>query len=127
MEKISEDIGEKFDDTMVQAEKMAADEKANPTSEFADTPLDASGSLLDDTDDFFSKAAAYAEGDHHSFSEGKITITPSEDVTDQVAEEVKQIKAAGFEGAASFEAFAPDIHDMTDPTAALAGSIAFIT
>jgi 2-keto-myo-inositol isomerase len=34
---------------------------------------------------------------------------------------------AGYDGPASFEAFAPAVHDMTDPAAALAGSIAFIT
>lgn len=33
---------------------------------------------------------------------------------------------AGYTGPASFEAFAPEIHDMNDPTADLAGSIAFI-
>lgn len=34
---------------------------------------------------------------------------------------------AGYTGPASFEAFAPKIHDMKDPAEALAGSIAFIT
>jgi 2-keto-myo-inositol isomerase len=41
--------------------------------------------------------------------------------------QLRSFQAAGFTGPASFEAFAPDIHDMTDPTAELAGSIAFIT
>lgn len=43
---------------------------------------------------------------------------------------VAQLRAfaqAGFSGPASFEAFAPDVHTMTDPATALAGSIAFIT
>ena len=35
--------------------------------------------------------------------------------------------ADGYRGPVSFEAFAPEIHDLTDPTEALAGSIAFIT
>lgn len=90
---IASDIGEKFDDTMEKAEKMAAEEKANPKQEFADTPLDASGSLLDGSDDFFSKAAAYADGDHGAFSEGKITI--SEDITP--TEKSTGGKAAGFD------------------------------
>ena len=43
---------------------------------------------------------------------------------------IAQLRAfaeAGFDGPASFEAFAPEIHQMTDPTATLAGSIAFMT
>ena len=89
--EITADLGEKLDATIEKAEKMAAEEKANPTPEFAETPLDASGSLLDGKDDFFSKAAAYSEGDHGAFSEGKIEITtPTPDPV------VKEIKAAGF-------------------------------
>jgi 2-keto-myo-inositol isomerase len=41
--------------------------------------------------------------------------------------QLRSFQAAGFAGPASFEAFAPAIHDMTDPNADLAGSIAFIT
>ncbi len=41
--------------------------------------------------------------------------------------QLRSFQAAGFQGPASFEAFAPEIHDMKDPAAALAGSIAFIT
>ena len=41
--------------------------------------------------------------------------------------QLRSFQAAGFTGPASFEAFAPEIHDMTDPATALAGSIAFIT
>jgi 2-keto-myo-inositol isomerase len=40
--------------------------------------------------------------------------------------QLRSLRAAGYTGPASFEAFAPEIHDMKDPTAALAGSIAFI-
>lgn len=41
--------------------------------------------------------------------------------------QLQALQAAGYTGPASFEAFAPEVHDMTDPAAALAGSIAFIT
>ena len=41
--------------------------------------------------------------------------------------QLRSFQAAGFAGPASFEAFAPEIHDMTNPATALAGSIAFIT
>ena len=41
-------------------------------------------------------------------------------------DQLRRLQAAGYKGPASFEVFAPEIHDMTDPAAALAGSIAFI-
>ncbi|MEO1640993.1 MAG: TIM barrel protein [Pseudomonadota bacterium] len=41
--------------------------------------------------------------------------------------QLRALIADGYAGPISFEAFAPEIHDLTDPTAALAGSIAFIT
>lgn len=41
-------------------------------------------------------------------------------------DQLRRLRAAGYTGPASFEVFAPEIHDMKDPTAALAGSIAFI-
>ena len=40
--------------------------------------------------------------------------------------QLRRLRAAGYGGPASFEAFAPEIHDMKDPAGALAGSIAFI-
>lgn len=41
--------------------------------------------------------------------------------------QLQTLRAQGYIGPASFECFAPQIHDMTDPSTALAGSIAFIT
>lgn len=41
--------------------------------------------------------------------------------------QLRNLRAAGYTGPASFEVFAPDIHELKDPTAALAGSIAFIS
>jgi len=41
-------------------------------------------------------------------------------------DQLRSLRAAGYTGPASFEAFAPEIHDMKDPAAALARSIAFI-
>ena len=41
--------------------------------------------------------------------------------------QLQTLKALGYTGPASFECFAPQVHAMTDPSAALAGSIAFIT
>lgn len=72
--EVSEKVGEKLEATMDKADKWAAEEKLKPKKEFADDTLDASGSLLEDTDDFFSKADKYADGEYDSFSEGKITI-----------------------------------------------------
>lgn len=41
--------------------------------------------------------------------------------------QLRDLRTAGYTGPVSFEAFAPEIHEMKDPTAALAGSIAFIS
>ncbi|MFA8443077.1 TIM barrel protein [Yoonia sp.] len=50
------------------------------------------------------------------------------DAEDRLANigQLRRLRAGGYTGPASFEAFAPDIHDMKDPAPALAGSIAFI-
>lgn len=42
-------------------------------------------------------------------------------------QQLQDLRAQGYTGPASFECFAPQIHQMTDPATALAGSIAFIT
>ncbi|MBB5722971.1 2-keto-myo-inositol isomerase [Loktanella ponticola] len=41
--------------------------------------------------------------------------------------QLQTLRAQGYAGPASFECFAPEIHAITDPSAALAGSITFIT
>ncbi len=86
------DLGTKLDETIAKAEKMAAEEAANPTPKYAEDTLDTGDSLLDGTDDFFSKAERFADGDHGAFSEGKIEI--NENVTATPAKEIR--KAAGF-------------------------------
>lgn len=40
--------------------------------------------------------------------------------------QIARLQAQGFDGPFSFEAFAPDIHELNDPTAALSASTAFI-
>lgn len=86
------DLKEKLDDTIVKAEAMAAEEKLNPPKEFADDVVDAGGSLLEDTDDFFSKADKYAEGEYGAFSDGKITV-----IEERIEVDKPTVKAAGFE------------------------------
>jgi hypothetical protein len=71
---VKDQLGDKLEATMDKADKWAAEEKLKPKKEFADDTLDASGSLLEDTDDFFSKADKFASGEYDSFSEGKISI-----------------------------------------------------
>lgn len=88
------DLKETLDETIDKAEAMAEHDKLNPPKEFADNPLDASGSLLDDTDDFFSKADKYADGDYGAFSEGKTTIIKDTGSPDP---DRPAVKAAGFE------------------------------
>jgi ElaB/YqjD/DUF883 family membrane-anchored ribosome-binding protein len=64
--EVAADLEEKFDKTYQKAQDEAAKEAAKPKSEFADTPLDAGGSTLKGTDDFFEKASKYADGDYGS-------------------------------------------------------------
>lgn len=74
---VKEDLSEKLEETMTKADAWAAEEKANPKPDFAEDTLDASGSLLEGKDDFFSKADKFASGDYGAFSEGKITLDES--------------------------------------------------
>jgi len=93
--EVTGDLKEKLDETIVKAEAMAEEERLNPPKEFADDTVDASGSLLEGTDDFFSKADKYADGDYGAFSEGKVKISDERieiDKSDRPA-----IQAAGFE------------------------------
>jgi len=107
------DMGDKLDETYEKAKQMEAEEALKPKKDFADDTLDADGSLLDDTDDFFSKADKFASGEYDAFSEGKITIkdtdglelkasdTPSKPTLDYDAATDAAIdsgaKAAGFD------------------------------
>jgi len=93
----SEYVSEKFNETMEKAEAFKAEQDAQPKREFAENDLDASGSMLEGTDDFFSKADKFADGDHGAFSEGKITINENvEAIKSKGAEINEEVKAAGF-------------------------------
>jgi len=90
--EVKDDLKEKLDDTMEKADAMAAEEKLNPPKEFADDVVDASGSLLEGKDDFFSNADKYADGDYGAFSEGKISVTD-----ERIEIDKPTVKAAGFD------------------------------
>ncbi len=78
---VKEDLSVKLNETMDKADAWVEAEKAKPKKEFADDTIDASGSLLEGKDDFFSKADKFASGEYDAFSEGKITIEePIKDV-----------------------------------------------
>lgn len=88
--EITGQLGEKLDETIEKAEAMAEADKNKP--EFAEEPINLDDSLLDGTDDFFSKADQYAKGEYDAFStEPKI----SKDPTAQI--EKPAVLAAGFE------------------------------
>jgi len=72
--EVKDHLGEKLDQTMDKADAWAEEQKNNPKPEFAEDTIDASGSLLEGKDDFFSKADKYASGDYGAFSEGKVTL-----------------------------------------------------
>jgi 2-keto-myo-inositol isomerase len=58
--------------------------------------------------------------DHH-----RVLVGPNDRLGN--VEQIRALRAEGYSGPFSFEAFAPDIHDMRDPEAALRGSIDFIS
>lgn len=93
--EVKDKLEDKLGETMEKAEAWEAEQKANPKKEFADDTLDASGSLLEGTDDFFSKADKFASGDYGAFSEGKVKLDTTVDKSDKDFLELP--KATGFE------------------------------
>ena len=89
-EDVMEDIQVKIDETLAKGKKEEVVEAANPTPDLQEILDENEGSLLEGEDDFFKKAAAYAEGDYHGAQEGKITIQEVEVTKKEPA------KAAGF-------------------------------
>lgn len=89
--EVGAEAKDKFDDLVEKAQIDAEIEKNTPKKEFADTPIDLEDSLLDDTDDFFSKAAKYADGDYS----GKGKAEPEMKI-EQLEAPKEQIRAAGF-------------------------------
>jgi len=80
---VKDKMSEKLNETMDKADAWAEAEKLKPKKEFADDTIDASGSLLEGTDDFFSKADRYASGEYEAFSEGKVSIDESPKALDK--------------------------------------------
>lgn len=93
--EVKDQLSEKLEETMVKADDWAAHEKANPKPEFAEDTIDASGSLLEGKDDFFSKADKFASGDYGAFSEGKISVDEVKNVDKQ--DFTKLPPATGFD------------------------------
>ena len=81
--EVTDKLGDKLDETMEKAEAFHAEEAKKHKGEFAKDDLNADGSLLEGTDDFFSKADKFADGDHGAFSEGKITIQENIEKTEK--------------------------------------------
>ena len=93
--EIGEKLSDKYDETYEKAKALEAQEALEPKGEFADTPLDAGGSLLDGTDDFFSKAERYAEGDYSDKNSMKVGDT---EISLPSGESTKELgKVAGME------------------------------
>lgn len=90
---IMDDINTKIDETLEKAQAEEAAEAAAPPPEpFYEKMKDSKNeSLLDGTDDFFSKAEKFADGDYAGVQEGMITV---DDTVHEVEKEVA--KAGGF-------------------------------
>lgn len=92
-EEIKEDIDKKIDETLEKAKEEEAKEQFEKEQRASAPPTNHGDSMLDDKDDFFSKAEKYAEGDYTTFTEGKISIDKSK----QSKKPKSGAKAAGFE------------------------------
>jgi hypothetical protein len=64
-----------FNATVEKAEAYMAEENAKPKKEFSDNDLNTGPELLEGSDDFFAKAAQYADGDHNVFQEKPVLST----------------------------------------------------
>jgi len=73
--ELHENLNEKIDDTLAKAKAEEAAEAAKPKKDLREILDENKGSMLDDKDDFFSKAAKYADGDYQGAAEGSITVT----------------------------------------------------
>ncbi|HMQ07709.1 MAG TPA: hypothetical protein PKC30_10450 [Saprospiraceae bacterium] len=93
-QKVMNRLGNEMEKTMERAEKWAEEEKNKPKKDFADDTMDTKGSLLDDKDDFFAKAARFADGDYDVMKEGKTTIKEDKD---ESIERREPARAAGYE------------------------------
>ena len=98
--ELSSDLGQKLDELTEKAVIEAEELKNTPKKEFSDKTLDAGPSLLEDKDDFFAKAAKYAEGNYSVFesvpTQQKTDMDSiASDTTDAVAitteEDVKKV------------------------------------
>ena len=95
--EIKADIDEKIDETVEKAKDLEAQENFEKEQRKNSPPKDHGESLLDDSDDFFSKAEKYAQGDYSVFSEGKISLDKDTSITSSETNPKKESKAAGFE------------------------------
>ncbi len=73
--ELHENLNEKIDETLAKAKAEEAAEAATPQKDLKEILDENKGSMLDDKDDFFSKAAKYADGDYQGAAEGSITVT----------------------------------------------------
>jgi len=105
--EVKDQLAVKLEDTMEKADAWAEHEKNNPKPEFAEDTIDASGSLLEGTDDFFSKADKFAGGDYGAFSEGKVSL-------DETTKELPTKKFDELPPASGFEDLDGDGNEIID-------------
>ena len=89
--ELADDLNEKIDATIAKGKADEAADAAKPKKDLHEILDENEGSLLDGKDDFFSKAAKYADGDYDGAAEGQIKITDVE-----IKDSGDTAKAAGF-------------------------------
>ncbi len=92
--EVTNNMKQKLDETVANAEKWEAEQADKYQAGFPKEDFDAGGSFLEGTDDFFSKADKFADGDYSAAAEGRIDIGTNDNYEagkDTIA------KAAGFD------------------------------
>lgn len=91
--EVTENMKKKLDETVANAEKWEAEQADKYQAGFPKEDFDAGGSFLEGTDDFFSKADKFADGDYSAAAEGRIDIGTN-DAFEKGKDSIS--KAAGF-------------------------------
>lgn len=100
---LTAELGEKFDELAEKAVKESEELQNTPKNEFSDKTLDAGSSLLEDKDDFFAKAAKYAEGNYNFFDSVTGSDNEADTTNEYSADDVSPGNAKEFEAASVTE------------------------
>jgi hypothetical protein len=122
--ELSDDLGAKFDELTERAMEESEALKNQTKNEFSDKTLDAGPSLLEDKDDFFSKAQKYADGNYSAFSDSETNKSEKDSQSEELVEspdlssinkdELPPLMFGDSDAPDDEEAVADEYNDITD-------------